>query len=127
MMKNEFHLSAKERNLEIVLLVLAFITFIIIGKGIYNEKHNINQDNILLPLIMFIYGIFFLIYSFNGFFKGQLLGKWTPFFLVPILAFIIKKIAKVNIEKAIFYSRIFFSLLALVVSLICFLIGFKEL
>lgn len=124
-MKQDFHLSYKEKRIEIILLILAVVTFIIIGKGIYNEKNNINQDNILLPLIMFLYGIFFLIYSFNGLSKGELIGKWTPFYLVPLLVILIIRVIKIQKEKAEKISRITIGILAFIVSLICFITGVK--
>lgn len=99
-MRKTFRLSINERRLEWLLLILTVFSFIIIGKGVYNQDHNIDQDFLLLSLLSTTYFIIFMILGMNGLKKGNLLPKWTPFFMFQLIAKIIMKTTNVSEIKA---------------------------
>lgn len=83
-MKVKHVLTKKEQKLEWIILAIALLSFAIIGKGVYNETHSINQDYILLPILLLTYALFFSLLGSNAFFEGNVLRKWMPFLFLGI-------------------------------------------
>ena len=77
-MKEYFELNRKEKRQEWLLLSACILLFLIIIKGVYNQEHNIDQDNILIPLFFLFGGIFFLD-SFPSFSNSHVSDKTAHF------------------------------------------------
>ena len=116
-MQQYFELDNKEKKQEWLMLIFAAISFLIIGKGVYNQYHHIDQDNILVPLVLIMYCGFFFIYGFNAFAKGNLIPKWTPFFIFQFTFFLIRKFSSKTREKARAFATKFLGTLAIILSI----------
>ena len=116
-MQQYFELDNKEKKQEWLMLIFAAISFLIIGKGVYNQYHNIDQDNILVPLVLLMYCGFFFIYGINAFAKGNLIPKWTPFFIFQFTFFLIRKFSSKTREKARAFAAKFLGTLAIILSI----------
>ena len=115
-MRQYFELDRKEKQQEYLLLTFAILSFLIIAKGVYNQYHNIDQDYILIPLITAIYGSYFLIYGINGFTKGNLIRKWTPFFVFNIVNFIIERTGFKRKDRSKIFTTKLLAILGLMIS-----------
>lgn len=76
----DYNLTPAERRIEWLLLVIALLSFAVVGKGIYNQSTGINQDSVLTPILFVLYGVFFLIIALNALSQRSLVRKWMPFF-----------------------------------------------
>lgn len=88
MNKKDFPLTGYEEKLEWILLIIALISFVIIGLGMYYQNSNGNISLTLVPLLFFVFGTFFILLGYNGLKRGNLLPKWMPFFFNSPRAFI---------------------------------------
>ena len=120
MVRQYFQLNAKEKKQEWLMLGFALAAFITIGIGVYTQTHQINKDYILIPLCMAMFGCYTLIYSINGFTSGNLVYKWTPFFIFQLIVFLIKTVASTAKEKATILSTKLLAVAGLIVSIIMF-------
>lgn len=116
-MQQYFQLDKKEKTQEWILLSLSIVSFLIIGKGVYNQYHNIDQDEILIPLILIIYAGIFLLYGINGITKGNLTAKWTPFFIFEIIIFLVRKLGSLTREKARIFTVQLLGTVGLIISI----------
>lgn len=65
-MPEKFKLSAIEKIEEDILRIILVSDFTVIGKGMYNQSNNIDQDNILFPAFLILSILFCLIYTINS-------------------------------------------------------------
>lgn len=117
LMQQYFSLDAKEKKQEWLLLVSAVVSFMIIGKGVYNQYHHIDQNNILIPLLTVMYTCFFFVYGFNAFTTGNLTPKWTPFFIYQVTCVLIKKIGSTTQDRAKIIAIKILGTIALIIAL----------
>lgn len=78
--------TTSERKLQGLLFILAVASFVIIGKGIYNQNHQIDQDFLLVPLLFGIYSFIFISLGWNSLKGGSLLLNWFFLFISPSIA-----------------------------------------
>lgn len=116
-MQQYFQLDKKEKTQEWILLSLSIVSFLTIGKGLYNQYHNIDQDEILIPLILIIYVGIFLLYGINGITKGNLTATWTPFFIFEIIIFFVRKLGSLTREKARIFTVQLLGTVGLIISI----------
>ena len=126
-MKVYFELDSREKKQEWLLLTFAILGFLIIAKGIYNDFYKIDQDYILVPLLMIMFGAFFLVYAINGITKGNLTPKWTPFYMFQLVCFLTKTIGSMTPDKARRFSTKLLGALGLIISMGCFSFAFISL
>ena len=88
-------LNYKERKLEWTLCAVALFFLLLIICGVINQLRGVNYDSVIVPLFFFSGGIFFILFGLNGFSKGRLIAKWTPF----VIAAWIKAITKLFIKR----------------------------
>jgi len=122
-MKEYFELNRKEKRQEWLLLSVSILLFLIVIKGVYNQEHNIDQDNILIPLFFLFGGIFFLIYGMNGLRKGNLTPKWTPFLLFQIALFLTKRLTSLTEENTREFVKKIMGILGLIIGTGLLIIG----
>jgi hypothetical protein len=125
-MKLYFELDSKEKKQELLLLAFAICGFLIIAKGIYNEFYKIDQNYILVPLVMIMFGGYFLVYAINGLTLANLTPKWTPFYLFQLVFILTKTIGATTPDKARRFSSKFLGALALIISIGCFSLAFIQ-
>lgn len=119
-MRQYFELDPKEKKQELLMLTFAILAFATVAKGLYNQYHNIDQDHILVPLLMTMFGGYFLVYGINGLTKGNLTPKWTPFYIFGIVQFLAKRIGSITQDKARIFSTKLLGTLGLIVSIVIF-------
>jgi hypothetical protein len=119
-MKEYFELDAKEKRLKWILLLLFILLASTIGAGVYFQSHHINHDRLLVPALFFICGAFFLLFGRNGLMKGNLIQKWTPFYLFDLLQFVVVRLGKVPKERAKTIVGRMLGVGGLLVAAICF-------
>ena len=124
-MKPRIELSKKERKLELILILIALLSFIVIGFGIYFENNNIDKDHILIPMVMGIYLIFFGILAFNGLSNGQLIKRWGSIIYVILLWPVTKVVS--DKQKAENITSKILSLFATIFCLLILIATFKHL
>ncbi len=98
-MKKETHLSKTEQKLEYLILFIGILSFCVIALGVYYQNKKINKDYLLVLILSAIYIIIFGIYAYNGLRGGNLIKRWTPFFIYDIVLWIVSKFSTDN-EKA---------------------------
>jgi peptidoglycan/LPS O-acetylase OafA/YrhL len=125
-MKVYFELDPKEKKQEWLLLSLFILFAFTVGKGVYNQTHHIDQDNILIPLFFFIGGSFFLLYGLNGLRKGNLIQKWTPAYLFNFLVFILNRIFSLPKEKGKSLVARILGMAGIIVAVVCYLTAIVE-
>ncbi len=121
-MRQYFQLDAKEKKQEWLMLIFAILALLTIAKGLYNQYHNIDQDHILIPLLLIMFGLYFFVYSINGLTKGNLIPKWTPFYLFQIMIFFTKKIGSNTRDKARILSIKLLGIFGLIISVGLFIL-----
>lgn len=123
-MNNQIYLNKGEKKVEILLMLLTITSFIVIVIGIYFQNNNVDRDNILVPILLGVYFVLFGLFSLTGFSKGNLLKKWTPFFLYDFVLFIVKK-GKVETDEAQKITNRIVSIITLLLCLLIAIVGFK--
>lgn len=91
-MRQYFELDPTEKKQEWLMLTFALLAFLTIAKGVYNQYYKIDQDYILVPLLMTMFSGYFFVYGINELTKGNLIPKWTPFFIFQLICFLTKTI-----------------------------------
>jgi type IV secretory pathway component VirB8 len=119
-MKKYFDLDADEKRLEWVLLALFVLFAVIIATGVYSQLHGINYDRFLIPAFFLISGTFFTFYGSNGLKKGNLIAKWTPFYLYGLLKFLLSKPGSMKAERAARFSKRILGISGFLIAIICF-------
>ena len=116
-MTQYFELDQKEKKQEWLLLTLAILFFITIAIGIYYQSSNKDHDEILVPLFFILGSCFYLVYSINAFGKGNLIQKWTPFYIYKILFFLRKRLGSSTDDNAKRFAIKFLGIVGLIISI----------
>lgn len=122
-MQQYFQLDAKEKKQELLMLAFAILACLAIAKGVYNQFHNIDQDYFLIPFLMATFTGYFLVYGINGITKGNLLPKWTPFYVFQFVCFLIRKIGSIPKQRARMFTTKLLGTVGLIVSVVIFTMG----
>jgi uncharacterized membrane protein len=125
-MNQYFELEPKEKKQEWLLLTLAILFFLTVATGIYYQSRNKDHDNILIPLFFILGSCFFLVYSINAFGKGNLIQKWTPFYIYKILFFLTKRLSSSADDNAKRFAIKFLGVIALIISIALFITAIKS-
>ena len=125
-MRQYFELEPKEKKQEWLLLTLAILFFITIAIGIYYQSRNKDHDEILIPLFFILGSCFFLVYSFNAFDKGNLIQKWTPFYIYKILFFLRKRLGSSTDDNAKRFTIKLLGIVGLIISIGLFITAIKS-
>ena len=126
-MPQYFQLDSKEKKQEWLMLAFAISGFMTIAKGVYNQYYHIDQDYILVPLVMALFGGYFLIYGINGLTKGNLTPKWTPFYIFHVVCFLTRTIGSTKEGKAKSFSTKLLGVCGLLISIVCLTLAVKVL
>jgi hypothetical protein len=119
-MQKYFELDAKEKKQEWLMIAFAIIAFITIGKGVYNQFYKIDEDIVLIPLVMATFSGYFLFYGINGITKGNVLSKYTPFYIFQSIVLLVIKTGGMERDKAKRFTTIFLGITGLIISAISF-------
>ncbi len=119
-MKAEIELTKTELKLQLFLILSSLLSFVVIGFGVYFQNNNIDKDYLLVPILLSFWFVFFGIFVYNGTKNGNLIKKWTPFYIYNSILWLVTKINsdKENTEKI---TKKIIALFALVFFLIIFL------
>jgi len=126
-MPQYFQLDSNERKQEWLMLAFAVSGFLTVAKGVYNEYYHIDQDCILIPLLMTLFGGYFFIYGIKGLTKGNLTPKWTPFYIFQVIYFFTKTIGYTKPDKAKSFSTKLLGVCGLLISIACLIFAVKVL
>jgi len=72
-----FPLNRNEKILREVLRIILFVIFSAIIKGCFNQSNNIDEDNILVPIVSTASELFCMFYIANAFTSGNLVRRWA--------------------------------------------------
>jgi hypothetical protein len=123
-MKAEIELTKTELKLQLFLILSSLLSFVVIGFGVYFQNNNIDKDYLLVPILLSFWFVFFGIFVYNGTKNGNLIKKWTPFYIYNSILWLVTKINS-DKEKTEKITKKIIALFALVFFLIIFL-GFMN-
>ena len=95
-MKTEIELTKTELKLQLFLILCSLLSFVVIGFGVYFQNNNIDKDYLLVPILLSFWFVFFGIVVYNGLKNGNLIKKWTPFYIYNSLLWLVNKF---NLDK----------------------------
>jgi hypothetical protein len=118
----EFYpLNSKEKITREILRALLLIIFYVILKGIFNENHQISQDDILVPICATAGEIFFVLYVANAFTSGNLVRRWVNDAVLVYIFNFIQTTWKMSDEKTMKLSTQVMGVFGLIILLIIIL------
>ena len=119
-MEAEIELTKVELKLQLFLILSSLLSFVVIGLGVYFQNKNIDKDYLLVPFLLSFWFVFFGIFVYNGMKNGNLIKKWTPFYIYNSVFWLMTKINS-NKEKTEIITKQIIALFALVFYLIILL------
>ncbi|WP_295337154.1 hypothetical protein [Flavobacterium sp.] len=97
-MKTEIELTKTELKLQLFLILSLLLSFGVIGIGVYFQNKQIDKDYLLVPILLFFWFIHFGIVVFDGLKNGNLIKRWTPFYIYDSIFWLVTKI-NTDMEK----------------------------
>ena len=106
-----------------MMIILIFITMATVGTGIYFQSHNLNHNNILIPVFLLSAGCFLFLNGYNGIKKGNLILKYTPIGIPFLLQYLFRNVASFSSNNARTTTAKTLGILSLFIAAICFFFG----
>lgn len=125
-MKQYFPLPRNEQKLEWILIILFLLFSCIILIGVFTEYMHLNYDDVLIAALCLSGGFFCIVLGLNGITNGNLIVKYSPFWMATAIQFLLKKIFSFTPDRARRTTAVSLGILFLIVALVMLAIAVEE-